>query len=392
MDPVDYDIYIGYRRDIGTELADRLASALTGRGFRVRVGHREGEPADQPLLNVAEQAADFVLLLGAGTLEPALRDEHDALRLELARAFGHDRNVIPVALKGYVPPEPGSLPADLATLERAPLVTFEPTRSAESIARVVHRLTSHATLDDRKSNRQAKGIGWLVAVFVLAVIAVGGYRTWKEWQKPVLDERPLPPFVVYWTTFGQHLDGGRWVEFPVQDASPMSAGDQFKLVFSANADGYAYVVSRETSGQVNVLFPSKMLGKASRVKAGETYDAPVGSGWSDAGGSLDALYLVAGHDPIENLEALVEEHAEESTPQARQALLESTIAGLLDGRHAMAGPVIRTRSGRPVVRTTETDPTVTSASATLSSGIRVTHALAAQRGLQSAAVELHFKR
>jgi hypothetical protein len=392
MDPGNHDIYVGYRKDIGTALADRLATTLTRRGFRVRLGGRQAGPADERLLKTIEEAADFVLLLGPGTLDPALADEHDRLRLELAHAFRTDRNVIPVLIKGCALPEAGALPADLAMLGNCHPVAYDPAKSVESIARVAHRLTSHATLDDRKSNRQAKSLAWLVAVFVLAVMAVGGYRTWKEWQKPVLDVRPLPPFVVYWTAFGQRLDNGRWVEFPVQDRSPMSAGDQFRLVFAPSADGYAYVVSRDTRGQVTVLFPSKMFGAASRVKAGQTCEAPVGSGWSDAGAGLDAVYIVASYDPMENLEALVEEHAEESTPQARQALLESTIAGLLDGRHAVAGPVVRTRSGRPIVHMAEAGPAVSSASATLSSGIRVTHDLVPQRGQHSTAVEMRLRR
>jgi hypothetical protein len=181
------------------------------------------------------------------------------------------------------------------------------------------------------------------------------------------------------------------VEIPVQDGAALSAGDQLKVTFTSNGDGYAYVVGRDRRGQITMLFPGRMMAKASRVKAGQTYDAPLGSGWFDAT-DLDVLYIVGSYDPMENLESLVEEHAEEASPEARQSLLDSTIAGLLDGRHAIAGPVVRTRAGRPIAHLDDTSPVTTRVSTTLSSGARITHDLVVQRGLHSAAVELRPRR
>ena len=85
--------------------------------------------------------------------------------------------------------------------------------------------------------------------------------------------------------------------------------------------------------------------------AGTVYQAPGEGHWFtvDARAGLAAIYLIGGHDPLENLEELAEEADERTSPAARLELLSSTVAGLLDGRHAAVPRPVRTRRGREIV-------------------------------------------
>jgi hypothetical protein len=167
------------------------------------------------------------------------------------------------------------------------------------------------------------------------------------------------------------------------------------MVFSASADGFAYVLGRTVAGEVEVLFPSTSRAAAdSHVRAGHVYQAPADGSWFSLDGQrgIEALYIVVSYDPIDNLEALVEERDAESTAQAGRALLETTIDGLLDGRHASTGARVRTRRGRPIVESNiEVPPARLTASTTLAGGARVTHALIEQPGLLSAMSEIHVR-
>jgi len=68
--------------------------------------------------------------------------------------------------------------------------------------------------------------------------------------------------------------------------------------------------------------------------------------------------------------------------------VESTIAGLLDGRHVQARSTIRTRRGNAVVQNLEVPPSPRTAQTALTGGLLVIHPLAIQPGLMSAVVEI----
>jgi hypothetical protein len=86
------------------------------------------------------------------------------------------------------------------------------------------------------------------------------------------------------------------------------------------------------------------------VRAGILHEAPADGRWFtiDEHAGISAIYLIAGHDPLENLEELAEEADAGPSPAARMELLSSTVAGLLDGRHAAVPRPIRTRRGREI--------------------------------------------
>ena len=241
--------------------------------------------------------------------------------------------------------------------------------------------------------REAKRVFLIAGLAILAVVAVEIARALPRMLAPKIDERPLAPLALYWCGFGQRLDNGRWVEFALKDASPVFQGDRLKLVFSPSADGFAYAVSRDLIEGVSVLFPNAAFEADTRVRAGELYEAPDETGWFtlDGQAGLDTIYVLASYDPLENLEELVREPGGSMNAQARHSLLESTIWGLLDGRHAAAGRTTRARSGRPIVQNLEIRQGPSTCSATLADGVVVSRDLATERGLLSAAVEIRVR-
>jgi hypothetical protein len=230
-------------------------------------------------------------------------------------------------------------------------VAFDPRRPRESIALVAHRLVSSSEVEDRRLMRFVKRAAVTVALLLavaVALRAVPAAVTW--WNRPTAPA-PLPRYVLYWAAYGQRLQNGQWNAFSVTDGTAVAGGDQIRLSFSTGSDGHAYVLARDVQGGVSVLFPGATVRGASRVRAGTVYQAPGEDRWftADARAGVAAIYLIAGHDPLENLEELAEEGDGGLTAGARMELLSSTVAGLLDGKHTAVPRPIRTRRGREIV-------------------------------------------
>ena len=393
MKPVDYDVYICCREGSGADLAKLVSAGLTRRGFRVFYEDRlPGPGPDLRRLKRIEGTPDFVLLLTPGALDPCA-DAQDPMRLEIAHALRTGSNIVPILVPGYVRHPPGTLPADLAGLAGQRGLVYDPDRSRESIARLAHALSSDAAVEERRLMREAKRVFLIAGLAILAVVAVEIARALPRMLAPKIDERPLAPLALYWCGFGQRLDNGRWVEFALKDGSPVFRGDRLKVVFSPSADGFAYAVSRDLAGGVSVLFPGAVFEADTRVRAGELYEVPDETGWFalEEQTGLDTIYVLASYDPLENLEELVREPGGSMNAQARHSLLESTIWGLLDGRHAAAGRTTRARSGRPIVQDLEIRRGPSTCSATLADGVVVSRQPATERGLLSAAVEIRVR-
>ena len=145
----------------------------------------------------------------------------------------------------------------------------------------------------------------------------------RWWNRPAAAQ-PLPRFTLYWTADGQRMQNGQWAAFPLTDGSAVTAGDRLRLAFSTGSDGFAYVVTRDALGGVSVLFPGAAVRGASRVRRGEAHEAPADGRWFtvDARAGLAAIYLIAGHDPLENLEELTEDGDGSLPPGARMELLQ----------------------------------------------------------------------
>jgi hypothetical protein len=355
MTPAKHDVYLCCRR-AGTEgMVSGVAAGLARLGFRVHVAESHAG-AGPSRLTAIEQAPDFVLLSAppaSGTVEGG-----DPRAADLAHAFKTRRNILVLA-----DPAHGdrlareSLPGR-PTFADWQQVTYDRTRPREAIALVAHRLVSSSEVEDRRFMRRVKLAAITVAIVLGVAVATRAVPAAVRWWNRPAAPSPLPRYVLYWAAYGQRLENGRWTPFPVTDGTSVGAGDQIRLAFGVGSDGHAYVVVRDEQGGVSTLFPGATVRGASRVRAGEVHEVPAGGQWFtvDARTGIAAIYLIAGHDPLENLEELAEETDAGPSPAARMELLSSTIAGLLDGRHAAVPRPIRTRRGREIVDGLATGP------------------------------------
>jgi hypothetical protein len=103
-----------------------------------------------------------------------------------------------------------------------------------------------------------------------------------------------------------------------------------------------------------------------------------------------SLFLVAGYDPLHNLEELIDEPA--APPAARRQLLEATVGGLLDGKHGATERRVWTGKLHPVDRELKWASGPATAAVTLADGRAVRRSLAVQPGLVSTSVEIRLTR
>ena len=113
----EYDIFISYRRDGGYETARIIYERLRGEGYRVffDVEALRSGKFNAELYRKIEQCRDFIVVLAPGSLDRC-ENEDDWLRLEIAHAIKHDRNVVPVMTRGFEMPSRHTLPPDIAEL------------------------------------------------------------------------------------------------------------------------------------------------------------------------------------------------------------------------------------------------------------------------------------
>jgi len=111
----NYDIFLSYRRDGGEAMAILLRDRLAEKGYDVFLdieGLNSGGFNTQ-LLNVIDGCEDFVLICSKNALDRCATDG-DWVRLEIARAFEQNKNIIPLMLRGFEFPE--ILPDDIEFL------------------------------------------------------------------------------------------------------------------------------------------------------------------------------------------------------------------------------------------------------------------------------------
>jgi len=393
MKPIAYDVYLCCREPSGHGLVQTVAAGLTRLGFRVFVGDRvPGAAPDEQRLRLIEDIPDFVLLSSPEAGDKGARDP-DPLRIEIAHAFKTGRNVLVMADPEHADPLAGARPPGVPPLPPWQRLAYDPGRVRESIALLGYRLLSSSDVEERRLMQTAKQAFIAVGLILLAAVATRAVPAVIEfWNRPK-PKPPLPPFSVYSCAFGQRLEAGRWAAFTPGEGSAVSSGDQVRLVFTPSADGFAYVVSKDVRGDVSVLYPTVTMRGASRVGAGRLYDVPAAGSWLSVDGQagIDTIYLLAGYEPLENLEELVEESDANVDPAVRRDLLNSTLTGLLDGRHAAVRPPVRTRNGQAIVENLPAGPGPAECSATLASGAVVTRRFGAQRGLVSALVEIRLR-
>jgi hypothetical protein len=92
----------------------------------------------------------------------------------------------------------------------------------------------------------------------------------------------------------------------VDEETVFKEGDRFKLRLQANVSGYLYVVSKNSSGDIRLLYPAADDARdAGRIKRFETRAVPA-KGWFrfDENTGLDRVYLFVSPKTVQALERL----------------------------------------------------------------------------------------
>lgn len=116
-------------------------------------------------------------------------------------------------------------------------------------------------------------------------------------------------------------DGGILV--PVDPSTEFKAGDQIKIQFQSNFDGYIYVVNIAPSGKRRLLIPSPEA-TDNAVRPDERYDLPPGGNaiQFDEEKGTEVLQVILSHDRIPYLDAALKEPEQYLSDSASSAAAE----------------------------------------------------------------------
>lgn len=132
-----YQIFISYRRDGGDALAGRLADRFNALGYNVfyDVESMRSGTFNTQILDAIAQCDDVLLVLPPNSLDRCANAD-DWVRQELAFALKHNKNIIPIMMRGFEFPK--KLPVDIDIIRNMEGVTA----SNEYFDAVIQRIQS----------------------------------------------------------------------------------------------------------------------------------------------------------------------------------------------------------------------------------------------------------
>lgn len=175
---VQYDIFISYRRSDGFATARLIYDRLEKVGYRVSFDMetlRSGNFNTQ-LYERIEKCRDVLVIVSKDALQFRENPEHDWLRLEVAHALKHKKNIIPVFLRDVAVPQKEDMPDDIADLVMKNGVTASEEHFDSTIGKIKRLLRSRRKIRNKL----------LIAVLSMVLLALlgGGYY---------LHEHPIYP-------------------------------------------------------------------------------------------------------------------------------------------------------------------------------------------------------
>lgn len=145
-----YQIFISYRRDGGDALAGRLADRFNALGYKVfyDVESMRSGTFNTQILDAVAQCDDVLLVLPANALDRCVNAD-DWVRQELAFAIKHNKNIIPIMMRGFE--FPASLPADIDKIRYMEGVTASSEYFDAVVQRIETLLISHPIKEQGKT-------------------------------------------------------------------------------------------------------------------------------------------------------------------------------------------------------------------------------------------------
>jgi len=166
-------VFISYRSEGGAETARLVRDALKKRSYQVfmDVEDLRSGPFNTALFGEIESCTDMVVILTPNSLDRCWQ-ENDWLRLEVAHALKHNKNVIPVMTRGFSWPS-ATLPEDIEKLRFQQGVEPSPVYFEASMDRLAKMLAGRPPPHSK---------WWVLMVGVLVVAgALAGVYVMPTW-------------------------------------------------------------------------------------------------------------------------------------------------------------------------------------------------------------------
>ena len=131
--------------------------------------------------------------------------------------------------------------------------------------------------------------------------------------------------------------GRRYEPVPFTPGASLRSGDQFKISFMTDADGFVYVVNFDAAGNPAILFPHPEAGMDNKTRGGKRYEIPAAADrwyYLDQTKGQEVLYVIASPFQIPNLDSLVSELLQGksgSRPGLNKARLRGSLEALTRG-------------------------------------------------------------
>lgn len=144
------------------------------------------------------------------------------------------------------------------------------------------------------------------------------------------EERPVAPSMAFeYALMGQrHLIDGTWQTRQLEDGSTVRSGEELQIWFRPGQDCFAYVINRDASGAVYVLFPHHQA-VSNQLEAGKDYLLPSHETAYrfDAVAGLEAFYLVVSPAPMADLSWMIDRmrQTKGETRMGMMAMLDGTL-------------------------------------------------------------------
>jgi Domain of unknown function (DUF4384) len=138
-------------------------------------------------------------------------------------------------------------------------------------------------------------------------------------------------------------EGGNFV--PVDPGRVFRQGDEIRVAFESNFDGYVYVVNVSPGGKKRVIFPGRQISEGSNViRARQRIELPPTSFIFDKETGTEILQVIMSRDPVPVLDSAVKESRGElqSAASAAGELSADTQRGIVSRNVA---PVLPQSSG-----------------------------------------------
>lgn len=162
-----YDIFISYRRT-AFDTANLIATKLNIAGYNVFLDVetlRSGK-FNEKLFEVIEGCTDFVLVLPANALDRCV-SEDDWVRKEVEHALKHNKNIVPIMLRGFEWPDVKTLPESMCDLPNYNAITAtDPNVFTENMERLKKQF-----LLSRPKSKYIK-FAFILLVLIISVVVV----------------------------------------------------------------------------------------------------------------------------------------------------------------------------------------------------------------------------